>query len=140
MRKPDRIIGTDYLHRWHLIPRSRFFNIYLHKFIGSDDDRALHEHPWWSVSFFLAGGPMRERFQHNPPGSLKLYRTITRFRPYFRNTVIAHQMVKDTREPSWTLFITGPRVRLWGFWCPKGWVPWFEFVDRDQGGEGKGCE
>lgn len=36
---PDIIIGEngdDYLHRWYVIPRNRFFNIYLHYFLRSD--------------------------------------------------------------------------------------------------------
>lgn len=55
MRPPDRIIGEEYLCRWYLIPRNRFIGVMLHWFIGSDDDRALHDHPWWSISFLLKG-------------------------------------------------------------------------------------
>ncbi len=43
MRKPDFIIGgpeNPYLLRWYLIPQNRFFNVYLHKILRSDDDRA----------------------------------------------------------------------------------------------------
>lgn len=29
----------------------------------------------------------------------------------------------STRRPCWTLVLTGPRVREWGFWCSTGWVP-----------------
>jgi hypothetical protein len=43
--------------------------------------------------------------------------------------------------PCWTVFITGPIVREWGFHCPKGWVHWREFTDaRDSGSIGKGCD
>ena len=54
-RQPDRVINSSYLHRWHILPRNRWCNIYLHRFVGDDDDRALHDHPWWSVSFLLKG-------------------------------------------------------------------------------------
>jgi hypothetical protein len=52
--------------------------------------------------------------------------------------------VKDrshSRElPALTLFITGPKVREWGFWCPKGFVHWRDFVHPDDpGGVGPGC-
>ena len=50
MRAPDEVIGTNYLERWHLIPRNRFFNVYLHKFSGPDSCRELHDHPWWNLS------------------------------------------------------------------------------------------
>ena len=41
----------------------------------------------------------------------------------------------------WTVFITGPRVREWGFHCPQGWVHWKRFTaPGDKGSVGKGCE
>lgn len=40
-----------------------------------------------------------------------------------------------------TLFITGPRIREWGFWCPKGWRHWKEFTaPADSGNIGRGCD
>lgn len=48
-RPPDFIVGRDgedYLRRWHLVPRNPLFNVYLHQFKSSDDDRAHHDHPW----------------------------------------------------------------------------------------------
>ena len=42
---PHMVIGgaeDPYLLRWYLIPRNPFVNVYLHKFLRSDDDRALH--------------------------------------------------------------------------------------------------
>jgi hypothetical protein len=57
-RDPDFIIGgqaNPYLLRWWIIPRNRFFNIYLHRFLRSDDDRALHDHSWCNVSILLDG-------------------------------------------------------------------------------------
>jgi hypothetical protein len=44
------------MRRWWVIPRNKFFNIYLHHFLHSDDDRALHDHPWWNVSILLRSG------------------------------------------------------------------------------------
>lgn len=45
-----------YLTRWHMIPRNRFFNVYLHAFLHGDDDRALHTHAWNAWSLILDGG------------------------------------------------------------------------------------
>jgi hypothetical protein len=62
--KPSRVITLDgvnggerrpYLTRWHLIPRNRWLNLYLHKFVHGDDERALHDHPWASASLILEG-------------------------------------------------------------------------------------
>lgn len=42
------IVNCDrdvYLHRWYII-RKPWFALFLHKFVRSDEDRALHDHPW----------------------------------------------------------------------------------------------
>ena len=68
-RPPDFIIGPDknkpYMRRWYVIPKNRFFNIYLHQFLCDDEDRALHDHPWWSMSIILKGG-YKEWFFKDP--------------------------------------------------------------------------
>lgn len=136
MRAPDRIIGVNYLHRWHVIPRNKFFNIYLHKFIGDDDDRATHDHPFHSMSILLRGSlheicETRGRFT---------IRSIKRFMPVFRRAKHAHRLILGSDEPALTLFITGPVIRRWGFHCPKGWVYWKDFTDPTGNGIGRGCD
>ncbi|WP_287865143.1 hypothetical protein [Achromobacter sp.] len=47
-RPPDFVIGDaadPYLRRGWIISRNPVFNLYLHQFLRSDDDRALHDHP-----------------------------------------------------------------------------------------------
>lgn len=47
---------------------------------------------------------------------------------------------KLTHGPCWTLFVTGPRIRNWGFHCPNGWVRWEAFTPpADKGSVGRGC-
>jgi len=130
-RAPDLRIGDDYLWRWYLIPRNRFFNIYLHRFAKSDDDRALHDHPWFSVSFLLRG----EMLEHHFNGR----RHIPWLRPVFRSAKFAHRL-ELVQGPVWTLFITGPRIREWGFYCPQGWRHWTDFATLDGSQIGKGCD
>jgi hypothetical protein len=134
-RDPDFIIGgteNPYLCRWFLIPKNRWFNIYLHHIRRSDDDRALHCHPWASVSLCLAG-TMGEVLR---PG----WRNVEAGDVIFRRASHAHRLVVDD-GPCWTLFITGPIVRQWGFYCPKGWRHWREFVSlNDPGLPGPGCD
>jgi len=117
-RAPDQVIGVNYLERWHLVPRNRFLNIYLHRFLGSDDSRALHDHPWYSVSVMLKG----EMIELSDKG----LRRIPRFFPIFRTAKFAHQLTL-VRGPVWTIFITGPRIREWGFYCKGGWRHWRVF-------------
>ena len=57
-REPDHVIGgrdDPYLERWFAVPRNRWFNVYVHRFCRSDDDRALHDHPWVNCSVLLEG-------------------------------------------------------------------------------------
>lgn len=133
MRKPHRTIGVNYLERWYIIPRNRWFNVYLHKFSGSDDGRALHDHPWWSVSVLLKGS-LWEVTPHPEYKDWTKYRRVRRLIPRFRRATALHRIVKpDHPEPAWTLFITGPRRREWGFQCPDGWRSYREF-------DARGCE
>lgn len=136
MRKPDFIIGphnAPYLRRWWVIPRNRFFNIYLHEILKSDDDRALHDHPWINCSVLLRGSYT----EVTPVGQ------FIRRAPalVFRRAVSSHRLIVEADKSVWTLFITGPVIRDWGFHCPKGWRHWKQFVnERDSGQVGRGCE
>lgn len=137
-RHADFIIGKEdspYLLRWWIIPRNRWFNIYLHKIVRSDDDRALHDHPWWNCSIILKGGyqeVMPSKIRWRAPGSIT-----------FRPAKAAHRLILHG-HCCWSLFITGPKFREWGFHCPNGWRPWQVFVSTDDGPgnpgrAGRGC-
>lgn len=130
-------IGVNYLTRWFIIPRNRFFNIYLHRFSGSDDDRALHDHPWHSFSIRLRG-ELKEVYQPKG-GPYWAIRTRTPPRFCFRRATFAHRLILVGKKPAWTLFITGPRIREWGFLCPKGWQHWSSMTTRE-GEQVGGCE
>lgn len=145
---PDFIIrpqGQDQTLRWWIIPRNRFFNIYLHKFVLSDEDRALHDHPWWNASILLVGDYIEwvESGDENI-GDLGFCRHAGYV--YTRRASKAHrvELFRDdgpVYKPVITLFLTGPKIREWGFLCPKGWRHWSDFCDaRDHGVIGKGCE
>lgn len=190
-RPPDFVVGepeNPYLLRWYIIPKNRFFNIYLHKFCRSDDDRALHNHPWaWNLSIIIKGSYI-EHMPKNPAtfgkpvykivteakfypefgyacagDSIKYppedFETITKirkaWRPIFRLGIWPHRVelmkfaIMDRKGnynikelPVWTIFITGRRVREWGFYCPKGWKHWKKFVSVREGGNatGEGCD
>lgn len=137
--RPSRIIGENYLSRWHIIPRNPWFNIYLHKFSGSDDDRALHDHPWWSVSFLLKGRLVEHYDEPRRLYPKRLVRIVPRWLPVFRRAEFAHRL-ELVREPAWTLFITGPRRREWGFHCSDRWVHWRNFTDASGNKIGRGCD
>lgn len=135
---PDVVIGGEqpYLKRWFVIPRNRFFNIYFHTIHRDDDDRALHDHPWWNVSLLLAGSYVEHTIQ---AGGIHVRTPRECGDIVFRTAKAAHRLEIENGH-CWTLFITGPVVRTWGFHCKHGWVPWREFVDADDhGAVGRGC-
>ena len=154
-REPDVVIGpgeTPYLMRWYLIPRNRFLNVYFHLFLRSDDDRALHDHPWWSMSFVLMGQCLEHYYASDADreAGKQSVRTIPEGSVVFRGAAFAHriellkyQYIEDAGKPMTTLFITGPRFRSWGFWCDNGkrFVDWKIFTKPgDTGKIGRGCD
>ncbi len=154
-RRPDYIVGsieTPYLHRWYLLPRNRFCNAYLHCFLRDDDDRALHDHPWLSLSFMLSGSYIEHTIL---PGGIQCREVFHAGDWRFRRARHAHRIelprarincagsthTSYRTEPCWTLFLTGPVVRIWGFHCQEaGWIPWDRFTNPGKPGEtGAGC-
>ena len=135
---PHFVVGDPsrpYLHRWYVLPRNPLLNVYVHKFLRDDDDRAAHDHPWASLSLCLwrgyweEVGPRRETRRWVGPLSLTA-----------RPSWWAHRVELKDGKPAWTLFLTGPRVREWGFHCAKGWVHWKDFTKPGAVGEvGRGC-
>ena len=131
-RPPDFVIQDNYLLRWYIIPHNRWFNIYLHNIRHSDDDHALHDHPWHNVSIILKGGYIEQSWNGE--------KEHTRGAVIFRKATRRHRLIIPDGGETWTLFITGPKIREWGFWCPKGFVHWKDFVDMSNPGKvGPGC-
>lgn len=112
------------LLNWHLFGR-RVLSIYLHQFLRSDDTEAMHDHPWWSFSLILRGSYVD--LCKRPSG--RMVRRVMRAGQWLlRPPRWAHRiLLDDGAEPCWTLFVTGPTVREWGFHCPGGWVGYREF-------------
>lgn len=159
-RPPDYVIGGDgnpYLKRWWVIPRNPVFNVYLHHFLRSDDDRALHDHPWANLSILLKGRYIEHMPVRLVDGSYDYLTSRQAVRwegdmvargpkaahriELFRGIVTDRHGPHMAEVPVWTLFITGPRIRQWGFWCPQGWRHWREFTAGENGELiGKGCD
>jgi hypothetical protein len=153
-RPPDFQIGgaeNPYCNRWWVIPRNRWFNIYLHEFVRDDEDRALHDHPWPNCSIPLRNGYIEVLFAATPRQGL-LPREFRRTRRpgsiTFRRATTAHRVEllrasdgSGITLPAWSLFVTGPVIRDWGFWCSWGWRHWRDFTAGANGEMvGKGCD
>lgn len=122
--EPDFTIGpTDdpYMRRWY-IWRIRWLScLYLHQVMRSDDDRALHDHPWASLSIILHCGYHEVVPRHHAaPGCPD---TVLHWRPpgclILRGASAAHRLViDDPTMVATTLFLTGPRIRQWASGAP----------------------
>lgn len=158
-RAPDVVIGdpdNPYLLRWWVWKRNKWLNLYLHRILRSDDDRALHDHPWVNLSYIVEG----EYNEVTPPdtddgfGFKRTLRKQGTFKARLPQALHRLELVDDvimstvfggatvlSAKPCTTLFMTGPRVRVWGFQCPKGWVKWTDFTQKTPEGTfvAKGC-
>lgn len=99
------------LRRYYLLDAPGH-HVYLHHLLRSDASRHLHDHPWPFTTILLTHG-YRE---HTPNGTLEHARGAVLLRP----AEWIHAI--EIREPCWSLVITGPAVRAWGFLTPDGWI------------------
>lgn len=164
---PDFIIGAQspggaYMHRWYIIPRNRWFNIYLHRFLRSDEDEALHDHPWANCSILLWGAYIEHTIAAGgcnvrklyPAGTIKLRlsgKLAHRVELLNGKVLKPHPpgqgflgggVWQDYPRECLTIFITGPMYREWGFHCPNGWRKFSDFAALKAGtsDRGKGCD
>lgn len=140
-RPPDFVIGdpaAPYLLRWWVIPRNRLFNIYLHRVIRSDDDRALHDHPWLNASIIVDGGYLEHRIA---AGGCRHLTARVAGDVCTRTARAAHRLEVMPGSEAVTLFVTGPVIRQWGFHCEHaGWRHWKDFTaPAERGQVGRGC-
>lgn len=109
-RLPCRIISEDerpYMERYYLASFCGLV-LYIHRFVDSDPDRGLHDHPWpWAFSIILAGWYL----EHNRSG-IKTVRWL--------NFLLAdsfHRVVLPEGKDVYTLFIhRAKKAKGWGFW------------------------
>jgi len=141
-RPADQVIGGEdnpFYERWYLLPKNYYFNVMCHRYHRSDDDRANHDHPWWNLSFVVRGAFMEWTGRYDEGGvSLRVQGDMVR-----RKAETAHRIELFERRPvePVTIFVTGPKVREWGFWCPKGWRHNRDFTLKDDETKiGRGCD
>lgn len=106
-------------------------------------------HPGASLSIVLRGGYREIVFNRKPREGLALPATMTRVRRpgsmVFRRAKLAHRLELLDPRGSWSLFLVGPKLRDWGFYCATKngvarWVPWQQFTAGEKGELiGRGC-
>lgn len=128
------------------------YSLKFHVILRSDDDRALHDHPWSFWTLMLAGGYWEETFATNQPltdqtddmghvgstnfngegrftiskwikpGSLRLCKS-----PHPHRLKLAVTPTDGRLTPALTLVFMLPKKREWGFYTKEGWLKWFMF-------------
>jgi len=98
-----------YVRRWVL--QTPWFSVRVHHWIGSDDLRNPHDHPWWFLTLVLQGGYE----DVGPKGIDALGVGSIRFRPALHR----HSVRLRPGQTCWTILLTGPERRDWGFWVGR---------------------
>jgi hypothetical protein len=106
--------GAGVYMRRHYLERSRSHDLRFHHILKSDPGRDLHDHPWDFTALLLSGGYI----EHTPAGALRYDAPCV----IVRAAEDLHRL--ELTAPVWTLVVTGPVRRRWGFQTPTGWVPW----------------
>jgi hypothetical protein len=120
-----RIGGPDHplMSKYTLLSLGdRLPKLRLHRFYRGDEDRHQHNHPYtWGVSLILVGGYI----EHRTDSAEERARLCEGFRHCFvRRPWAANHLHAETFHrvelfeeggECWTLFLSGPVVRPWGF-------------------------
>jgi hypothetical protein len=95
-----------YLRRWAI--NFGWFSIRVHHWLSGDDPRAFHDHPWSFVTLVLKGSYL----DISESGTDVLVPGTVRFRPAAHR----HTVKLVPGQHCWTIMLTGPVVRKWGFY------------------------
>lgn len=123
-----------YLYRWTLFQPSwcrslwRGFGIYVHKFVGDDWSRDLHDHPKRFISIGLRGRYVEWTPSAYRPGLDVPYIYTAPWLRTFPASHIHRITLCADRQPCWTLVIVLRSVREWGFWHEGQWIYWKDYV------------
>lgn len=126
--------GTEpYLERFYLLPRWAtlgLFRIVIHRFWKSDDDGALHSHPWlfWGTRI-LRGGYT----EHTPSGpKIRKPGDMAMKTAWAWHSVELNRKEDGSEQECWTIFLMGPKIKDWGFLDPKTnkFVQWQVYLSR----------
>lgn len=130
LRRAD---GSVYLDRWG-VGTKRLGHVFLHRMRAPDPGQHLHDHPWTFITVPLWGSYLEERadirWAPTYASLATVYKGCTHgsaedvrwLRPRRMRLDEAHRIIKLHRRTVWTLVVTGPWRRLWGFYLPDGYV------------------
>lgn len=140
--------GRTYLGRVRIV-QTPWGSVYLHKLEVPDPGLDLHDHPWWFASLILRGGYEEEIADvRHAPSLARIAEAVGQpdvcrrgvTRSWSAGSVhtvgltSAHRIYNLHRSPTWTLVLTGPRRRSWGFYDGAGFTDHrqYDFAVRRQ--------
>ncbi len=119
----------DYMHRWCF--KTPLGQIRLHRILRSDEDRALHDHPFGFYTLLLTGSyievlPALKKtdplYEHSTE-TVEVKRKMLSFR--WVDAEQPHRLI--LQKPVWTLVFAKNTYRGWGFYCggfgQQYWIP-----------------
>lgn len=89
------------------------FAIRYHKWVGNDDLRNKHDHPYSFITIILTGS--YNDVTTNPITKEDKEETLTPWSIRYRKSTHTHSVKLNTKICR-TLVISGPPLRQWGFW------------------------
>ena len=117
-----------YLHR--KILWLGLWTLRYHVFYSSDEERALHDHPWAFITFPL--NMYLEHYYHETSPTLNgvFLRKVLPWRFHYRSKKFRHRVLLPEKavSPVRTLIFTFPKKGSWGFWKDGEfyhWKKWF---------------
>lgn len=120
--RPCKIIseaGRPYLERY-FVCAFLGIRVYLHRFVGSDPDRGLHDHPWrWAISIILRGW----YYEATRSGTRQVRWLNFLTGDTFHRVILSPGPLAGVHTPAevWSLFIVPAKdVKVWGFLRDKG--------------------
>ncbi len=131
-----------YMRRWRFMP-DWLPGFRVHNILQSDDDRALHDHPFSFLTVILKGGYYEylsdySKKWHGAPAILwrpatTLHR-IELLEEHHRGGGWEGVPTFTTKlMPAWTLVFRSRYFRPWGFMTKSGWVDARQFITKREG-------
>lgn len=117
----DQVIGRaecPYLHRRNIY--LGLWSLRYHIFHNSDEDRALHNHPWAFWTFPIV--PYDEIYSDE--NGTERRRKVKPWRLHLRRHGFKHRVIKNDDKPARTFIFTCRKKSSWGFFGPNGFVNW----------------
>ena len=125
--------GRLYMGRWWVVAPGtwqsrvllfvtggRYESIRLHHINRPDNDRDLHNHPFYYLTFVLLG--YYSEFRCDRKGAPDYWQLLTRGKSSTGGEELWHRIDDVSPQGVWTFFMMGPNKGEWGFDTPDGYV------------------